>query len=227
MSNLAVHDVIPASFLAETVYQPASSFLVGWIRRQTYPVASWCMLGYQRETDGDGWFFKSDWVSSLLSSWIGLGVVTSPQSLFGVRDGVVIFLPVNDRLWHSHHAALQTQRRSFCHARVLQLLHKLRRLFHLFLCMRGETGLSVWGGTSVVSWWWCQSETDLTHDSQLQTERTLARFIGGDAGVRPVIGLSQRIDNQRMNPILSHQHPMADVRIYGPSVEEPHDLGMR
>ncbi len=29
MSILAVHDMIPASFFADTVYQPASSFLVG------------------------------------------------------------------------------------------------------------------------------------------------------------------------------------------------------
>lgn len=34
----------PASFFADTVYQPASSFVVGWIRRHTYPVASWVML---------------------------------------------------------------------------------------------------------------------------------------------------------------------------------------
>lgn len=40
MSSLEVHDTMPASFLAETVYQPASSFLVGWISRHTYPVAS-------------------------------------------------------------------------------------------------------------------------------------------------------------------------------------------
>lgn len=44
ISSLAVHDTMPASFLADNVYHPASDFLAGWMRRQTYPVASWCIL---------------------------------------------------------------------------------------------------------------------------------------------------------------------------------------
>jgi len=47
MSSLAVQETIPASFFADKVYQPASAFLAGWIRRQAYPVVSWCMLGKQ------------------------------------------------------------------------------------------------------------------------------------------------------------------------------------
>ena len=44
ISSLAVQDTMPASFLADSVYHPASDFLAGWMRWQTYPVVSWCML---------------------------------------------------------------------------------------------------------------------------------------------------------------------------------------
>ena len=43
-SSRAVQDTIPASFLADTVYQPASSFVAPWMSRHTSPWWSWCML---------------------------------------------------------------------------------------------------------------------------------------------------------------------------------------
>lgn len=48
MSSLAVQETMPTSFLADKVYQPASTFLAGWIKRQTYPVASWCILRWNK-----------------------------------------------------------------------------------------------------------------------------------------------------------------------------------
>lgn len=42
---------MPASFLADTVYQPASSFMAGWMIIHRYPQLSWCMLGMKIDTN--------------------------------------------------------------------------------------------------------------------------------------------------------------------------------
>ncbi len=67
----------------------------------------------------------------------------------------------------------------------------------------------------------------LTHYSELEAEWALSCFIWGDAGVRPVISLSQRVNNQRMDPVFSHEHSVSEVWIYGLPVEKPHDFRMR
>ncbi len=64
----------------------------------------------------------------------------SPDSVPRVRDRVIVFLPVDDRLWHSHNSALQTHRGALGDARVLQLFHKMWRLLQLFFCMCSKEG---------------------------------------------------------------------------------------
>lgn len=58
-SRRAVLEMMPASFLAETVYHPASSFRAGWMIIQRYPKLSWCMLG-NRTQDALEQAYKTD-----------------------------------------------------------------------------------------------------------------------------------------------------------------------
>ncbi|TNN32048.1 hypothetical protein EYF80_057793 [Liparis tanakae] len=164
MSSLQVHDATPASFFADTVYQPPSSFEVGWMRRHT-----WRRRGGVKETweesrrhgrsQGDMGGVKETWEEPFRNR-VCQGAGHSPGSVLGSRNGVVVFLPEDGGGGHAHHAALQPDRRAVGDADVLQLLHELGR----------------------------------------------------------------RVDDQRVDAVLPHQHLVAAVRVDGPPVHQPHEL---
>lgn len=64
----------------------------------------------------------------------------------------------------------------------------------------------------------------LTHNFQFQTKGALACFVACNAGVSSTILLHQRVNNQRMNTILPHQHLVGEVWIDWSTVDEPHQF---
>lgn len=69
-----------------------------------------------------------------------------------------------------------------------------------------------------------QSYLVLTYNLQLQTEGALPCFIACDAGVCAGVFLSERVNDQGMDAVLSHQHLVVKVWINGPPVDQPHEL---
>ena len=64
----------------------------------------------------------------------------------------------------------------------------------------------------------------LTHDSELQTEGGLSGLVAGDAGVGAGVVLRGRVDDQRVDAVLPHHHPVDEVGVDGPAVHQPHQL---
>lgn len=64
-----------------------------------------------------------------------------------------------------------------------------------------------------------RSGGNLTHDSQLQAEGALTSFVGGDAGVGSSIILSQWVNDERVDAVFSHEHPVSVVWINGSPIQ--------
>lgn len=64
----------------------------------------------------------------------------------------------------------------------------------------------------------------LTHDFQFQAKGALPCFVASNARVCTSIPLCQRINDQRVDSVLSHQHLMILVWVDWFPIEQPHQL---